>query len=113
MVERVPVGLELRRVRNEFLETHADVRLRLHFAVPVLDRVLVVGDGIDEQARVPLSVRFDFDAQRQPVVVQLRGLRRADACLADVVVALVAELVNDEEQAAASVAGDKAEGLFE
>ena len=36
-------------------------------------------------------MRFDFDAQRQPVVVQLRGLRRADACLADVVVALVAE----------------------
>ena len=96
VLERAPGRLERGRPRQPFLEARGSFRLRLDVAVPVartLERIGIAGQRRDDlEASAPLGVRFDPDAERDALLVELGLTRgRADPRLADVALARVAQ----------------------
>jgi hypothetical protein len=106
VLERVPVGVEARRRRDERVEAHTDVRARLLVAVSVLDRhCRPVGDGLHEDTDVPVIVRRDRRRNREAALVDARRLRHPDPRLAHEVAAPVAEHERVALDAAIALAG--------
>ena len=94
--ERAPGGLERGRARQPFLQARGAFGLRLDVPVAVartLERVGIAGQRRDDlEAGAPPGVRFDPDAERDALLVEL-GLAggRADPRLADVALARIAQ----------------------